>query len=938
MFSYALTITKVPLYRTTRVDIFQIFENLSIELLVAQEDHADMYTVHYHIYIFCSIEQSYEEIFSILKESFDFSFGLYFERCHNKDAYIHYSTKEDFQFISKNIDHKLFNFNYEIVQYCFSKSKFDDNDEFVIKNKRLSNYICYRFNQIKKLSQPVYPLFEYQIINAFTNWRQSVIEWFNKNLDEKNRKALFLYGISDSGKSSFINNLFGHLKNQIFLPVMSLGINAWSEWDPKIYNLVIIDQIGFSQRDCMVLNKILKKEVFIVKKKYTNSKKNVLVKCPIILISNQGPPIDFDEMICSVETEAKLESDDFLQIKNFVIIDPKSKKYFLVFKLPLNLEIQRLSNIYSPQIAKMTDVNHQQKINFFNLVVPALADPKIIKDLSDMPRFVCNFEECKEETKSFASKQKFVQHLKIMHDQELPGGCMFLYPNDKSTVPGGFWCSVCGHHYCRRDHLQNHIRTSTHCKNASVAVQNPLELRELEIENRLAIEGSSLPKSNSFDFKRIEYKSLLSIEWKPVVIEHHNRLLIDKLKEKRESKGCFSKIVKSFSMMTLNRRKDSNELTRKSKTYLNIFTSFDASFNLLNSQNDVHVKNENNKRKLDDCEVDVKNKKLMVAKEEKNEDEESDDEILIKTLMNFENKYLTIKRKMDKSFYLIDSDSDDSIIILDNEKVEIEDRKKITELKRDLSFDTKTNDSVEPKKLKNSNEIKQTIIESLCISKSSGSKVYSNKVGELGRTRKLNNNLTLRLHDFYSSDVRLDRRLYFNRVDFDDNVDIHIYVLCEIEAILDLVCSKSIIYTTEHYYHQLFKRRKFDSSNELFKQMKHEYEDVFEKQDSLQSNTEDFILLKRNYENQLKNQENVCRFHLMDLRNFCQFILETYEKMCRKVKDVKQEELNRLKEKYSYVLNGRLEMNVIKIGNFVDKVLPVLVLQFLEQDKTLRYK
>ena len=32
--------------------------------------------------------------------------------------------------------------------------------------------------------------------------------------------------------------------------------------------------------------------------------------------------------------------------------------------------------------------------------------------------------------------------------------------------------------------------------------------------------------------------------------------------------------------------------------------------------------------------------------------------------------------------------------------------------------------------------------------------------------------------------------------------------------------------------------------------------------------------------------------------------------MCKKWKDVKQEEMNRLKEKYSYVLNGRLEMNL----------------------------
>ena len=60
--------------------------------------------------------------------------------------------------------------------------------------------------------------------------------------------------------------------------------------------------------------------------------------------------------------------------------------------------------------------------------------------------------------------------------------------------------------------------------------------------------------------------------------------------------------------------------------------------------------------------------------------------------------------------------------------------------------------------------------------------------------------------------------------------------------------------------------------------------------------------------------------------------------MCKKVKDVKQEEMNRLKEKYSYVLNGILEMNLEKISNFVNLVLPVLVLQFLKQENSLRYK
>ncbi|CAF1099339.1 unnamed protein product [Brachionus calyciflorus] len=53
--------------------------------------------------------------------------------------------------------------------------------------------------------------------------------------------------------------------------------------------------------------------------------------------------------------------------------------------------------------------------------------------------------------------------------------------------------------------------------------------------------------------------------------------------------------------------------------------------------------------------------------------------------------------------------------------------------------------------------------------------------------------------------------------------------------------------------------------------------------------------------------------------------------MCRKVKDVKDEEINRLKEKYKDVLSSRLEMNHHKIMNFVSLIIPVLAEQFKVQ-------
>lgn len=58
--------------------------------------------------------------------------------------------------------------------------------------------------------------------------------------------------------------------------------------------------------------------------------------------------------------------------------------------------------------------------------------------------------------------------------------------------------------------------------------------------------------------------------------------------------------------------------------------------------------------------------------------------------------------------------------------------------------------------------------------------------------------------------------------------------------------------------------------------------------------------------------------------------------MCRKVKDVNKEEINRLREKYAHVLNGRLEFNIHKISNFVNLVIPTLAEQFKDQTK-VRY-
>lgn len=289
------------------------------------------------------------------------------------------------------------------------------------------------------------------------------------------------------------------------------------------------------------------------------------------------------------------------------------------FRLPKNLEIQRLKNIFKPTLDKMHDVSQEQRENFYELVLPSLADPVIIKDISLSPRYKCLFKQCLESNKSFSSKQKFIQHLTIMHDQELPQGGSFIAPNDNSTKPGGFWCSKCGHHYCRRDHLQNHIKTSVHCREAIVMDQNPLELKEIEYETLQAIEFSKICENKQFDFKPPQ---MLAIEWKS-----------SEPNLQYSSKRKIRSLTKSFSLISISNTRPKFE---KKSCSFNIVTSYES--HLIKS--DVENSSlSSGKRKSKDETIENKFKKVKEEpREYVKDDDEIDDDDLLRTLLDFESK------------------------------------------------------------------------------------------------------------------------------------------------------------------------------------------------------------------------------------------------------------------------------------------------------------
>ena len=105
----------------------------------------------------------------------------------------------------------------------------------------------------------------------FGDNRDEVVEWYNNQITTKFRekkKQLYLYGPPNSGKSTFIDLMFGNFFKIVFIKIvfLSLKINfflaPWlknkfkikedenfcmSGWDPAIHKWIQVDEAKFDQ-------------------------------------------------------------------------------------------------------------------------------------------------------------------------------------------------------------------------------------------------------------------------------------------------------------------------------------------------------------------------------------------------------------------------------------------------------------------------------------------------------------------------------------------------------------------------------------------------------------------------------------------------------------------------------------------------------------------
>lgn len=330
---FAVTVNYVT---KSKRHVFDSLNDLCCRLLVSEEPHYN-YESHHHIFMRTINRFDIYEIINIINPIYDKQLilnfrdiniheevnGVLVQTVRNERNYLKYITKSDSTPLFKGISESSLSFFYNALQWAENTREFDFCDPFVLNHPqyyKLLEQVHSSVNIKRRISsilplQPYYqPLLEIQA----GSWQAKVIEWWNDwivNGYRHKKKQLFLWGGSNTGKTTFIRKLIKksflnnneHTTNQlneeddddndnddlfeeqIFCPTANEKRFAWQDFDPRLFNLVLIDEFDINEYNVTELKKVLAGETLIANRKGQSSKKMKL-KMPMIIISNVAPP------------------------------------------------------------------------------------------------------------------------------------------------------------------------------------------------------------------------------------------------------------------------------------------------------------------------------------------------------------------------------------------------------------------------------------------------------------------------------------------------------------------------------------------------------------------------------------------------------------------------------------------------------------------------
>ncbi|CAF1071936.1 unnamed protein product [Brachionus calyciflorus] len=317
--------TIVYVQNKTKTEVFDLLSPYCSMLLVAQETHFNDIP-HHHIYLRTIEPYLIIEMRNLIHFAYDRDIferpdlnnqeyvinGILIQTVRNEKNYLKYITKYDTNPLTLGINGNILSFHYNSITWAQNTEKFEYTDPHVLNHPQYYKLLekVHARVQVQKqelLIGPLRPFLNILDEEKMNSWQGIVIRWWNDwiiNGFIHKKKQLFLWGKSNTGKTTFVLNLIRaclsqiNEEDEIVDDIIELQIMrptprdkkfAWQDFNSSLHKIVLMDEFDISDYDVTDLKKALAGETLVANRKGESSIK-FKMQMPIIMISNCEPP------------------------------------------------------------------------------------------------------------------------------------------------------------------------------------------------------------------------------------------------------------------------------------------------------------------------------------------------------------------------------------------------------------------------------------------------------------------------------------------------------------------------------------------------------------------------------------------------------------------------------------------------------------------------
>lgn len=210
----------------------------------------------YHLHAYLGMESRWEcSVVADYVHSMPICRSCDVQFCRSPKSAKKYCSKEDAKLVT-NVKISDLNIHYRIYRWARANPYFKYNDPFVVEHRFCYRFLAQAHAQWRRDMKAPFGRF-CSVAVAHRNWSLQVAVWWNRRIESVNLKELqlYLWGPSNSGKTTFIERLIGVNLDYVYYP--GIGKFFMQDFDVAYHRVIVFEEFDVKYQIQSMLKRLL---------------------------------------------------------------------------------------------------------------------------------------------------------------------------------------------------------------------------------------------------------------------------------------------------------------------------------------------------------------------------------------------------------------------------------------------------------------------------------------------------------------------------------------------------------------------------------------------------------------------------------------------------------------------------------------------------------